>query len=62
MMASPASTMARVSNDLSLMRMDCAGEEDEAAATAADDDGAARVETAGLAETADRCARRRRGP
>ena len=37
--------------------MDCAGEEDEAAATAADDDGAARVETAGLAETADRCAR-----
>ena len=56
MMASPASTMARVSNDLSLMRMDCEGDEPAAAATA--DGAAARVETdVDLAETADRCAR-----
>ena len=55
MMASPASTMARVSNDLSLMRMDCEG---EPAAAATADGAAARVETdAGLAVAADRCAR-----
>jgi len=53
MMASPASTMARVSNDLSLMRMDCVG---DPAAAATAEGAAARVETAGLATAADRCA------